>query len=72
MLQPQATQKVTAHIPIDLLEDAQAVTGKGITETIKIALGHLALTDIYQDLRKLRGKVNFTIDVNQLREGDEA
>ena len=42
MTHEQTTQKITAHIPIHLLHEAQAATGKGITETIKIALSQLA------------------------------
>jgi hypothetical protein len=61
------TQKITAHIPVDLLQDAQSVTGKGITETIKIALLQLAHTQTYDDLRKMRGKIKFSIDLNELR-----
>ncbi len=67
MLQAQ-TQKITAHLPVELLHEAQAVTGKGITETLKIALAQLARANTYEDLRKMRGKINFSIDVNQLRE----
>ena len=63
----QQTQKVTAHLPSDLLHEAQAVTGKGITETLKIALTQLARTKAYEDLRKMRGKVKFSIDIEELR-----
>jgi len=34
----RAIRKVTVHLPDDLLRDAQAATGKGITETIRKAL----------------------------------
>lgn len=61
------TQKITAHLPIDLLHEAQTVTGKGITETLKIALLHLARANAYNDLRKMRGKVQFSIDIEELR-----
>ncbi len=61
------TQKVTAHIPVNLLHEAQLVTGKGITETIKIALNQLARANAYEDLRKMRGKVKFSIDLEELR-----
>jgi hypothetical protein len=61
------TQKVTAHIPVNLLHEAQAATGKGITETIKIALTQLAHASAYEALRKMRGKVNFSIDLEDLR-----
>lgn len=61
------TQKITAHLPIHLLEEAQAVTKKGITETLKIALEQLARTQAYEGLRKLRGKVKINIDIHELR-----
>jgi len=66
MLNPQ-TQKITAYIPIDLLHEAQAITGKGITETLKIALAGLARAKAYDDLRSMRGKVNISINLNELR-----
>ncbi len=66
MLREQ-TQKITAHIPIDLLHEAQAATGKGITETLKIALSQLAHASAYEKLRKMRGKIKFSIDLNELR-----
>lgn len=61
------TQKVTAHLPIKLLHEAQEVTGKGLTETLKIALEQLSRTHAYEGLRKMRGKITFTIDPNDLR-----
>ena len=62
------TQKITAHIPKHLLVDAQAETGKGITETIRVGLEQLALAKTYDALRKKRGKVKFSISVDALRE----
>jgi hypothetical protein len=64
----EQTQKITAHIPVHLLQEAQAATGKGITETLKIALNQLAHAGAYEALRKMRGKVKFTIDLDDLRE----
>jgi hypothetical protein len=64
----ERTQKITAHISTNLLHEAQAVTGKGITETLKIALAQLARSNAYEDLRKMRGKVKFSIDLKELRE----
>lgn len=52
------TQKVTAHLPVKLLYEAQASTGKRLTKTLKIAL---------EQLRSLKGKIDFSIDVNELR-----
>lgn len=60
-------QKITAHLPADLLHEAQSVTGKGITETLKIALTHLTHAHAYEDLRKMRGKIKFSIDLDELR-----
>lgn len=62
-----ATQKITAHIPVDLLHEAQAVTGKGITETLKVALSQLARAHAYDDLREMRSKIKFSIDLKELR-----
>jgi hypothetical protein len=61
------TQKVTAHLPIKLLHEAQEVTGKGLTETLKIALEQLSRAHAYEGLRKMRGKIDFSIDVDELR-----
>ena len=63
----EQTQKVTAHIPVNLLHEAQEVTGKGITETLKIALTQLTHASAYEALRKMRGKVKFSIDLEELR-----
>jgi len=63
----EPTQKITAHIPVSLLREAQSVTGKGITETLKIALNQLARANAYEDLRKMRGKIKFSIDLDELR-----
>jgi len=63
----EQTQKITAHIPVNLLHEAQAVTGKGITETVKIALNQLAHAGSYEALRKMRGKIKFSIDLEDLR-----
>lgn len=60
-------QKITVHIPVDLLHDAQAVTGKGITETLKIALTQLARANAYDNLRKMRGKIQFSLNLTELR-----
>jgi len=61
----ERTQKVTAHIPVNILHKAQSVTGKGITETLKIALTQLARANAYEDLRKMRGKIKFSVDLDE-------
>lgn len=61
-------RKITAHLPADLLEQAQGATGKGVTETLRIALQRLAVSKAYADFRKMRGKVKLSIDLEELRE----
>jgi hypothetical protein len=62
-----AVKKVTIHVPAKLLAQAQKRTGAGVTETIRRGLRLVAAEDAFDGLRKLRGKVDFTIDVDELR-----
>ncbi len=61
------TQKITAHVPVDLLREAQAATGKGITETVCRGLALVATAKAAEDLRALRGKVRLDLDLALLR-----
>ncbi len=61
------TQKVTAHLPMELLRRAQAVTHTGITETLRRALDMLVEGQAADELRALRGKVHLKIDLRELR-----
>lgn len=63
-----AVRKITAHLPADLLQRAQEATGKGVTETLRIALQQLAVAKVYDELIALRGKVDLGIDYKQLKE----
>jgi hypothetical protein len=60
-------QKVTAHLPAELLRRAQEMTGQGITETLKRGLEELTTAEAYRRLRLLRGKVQLSIDLAELR-----
>ncbi len=62
------TQKITAHLPKALLESAQKASGKGITETLRLALEHLTRSEAYRELRALRGKVDMRYDYKSLRD----
>ena len=66
-LQTQKIQKITTHLPKELLQNAQKITHQGITGTIKIALQQLTNAQICNNIRKFRGKVKFSIDLNELR-----
>lgn len=62
-----AVKKVTVHVPCDLLARAQQRTRAGVTETIRRGLHLVAAEEAFDGLRKLRGKVKFSIDLAELR-----
>lgn len=64
----EGRQKITVQVPADLLAKAQAATGQGVTATVSEGLRMLATRAAYQRLRELRGKVEFSIDLDRLRE----
>lgn len=64
----KAVQKITLHVPEELLRRAQKSTGRGITETVRQGLRLVAARDTYRKLRDLRGKVKVDVDVETLRE----
>lgn len=64
----KADQKITVHVPADLLKNAQKQTGKGITATIRQGLSLVAAAGTYRRLRELRGKVAIKIDLEALRD----
>jgi hypothetical protein len=66
--QKNELQKITIYVPKLLLEDAQNATENNITETVKAALGLLITERAAQNLRKMRGKVKFSINIEALRE----
>jgi hypothetical protein len=65
-----AIRKVTMNLPAKLLADAQAATGKNATETVKIALQEFHQRWVQNELRKLRGKVKFSMTYQEMK-GDD-
>jgi hypothetical protein len=61
-------KKVTVDVPEELLRRAQKATGGGITATIRSGLQLVAARDAYDALRRLRGRVQFSVDWRELRE----
>ena len=61
------TTKVTVELPVELLDRARESTGEGITGTIRRGLELVAATRAQEQLRALRGKVKFSIDLDELR-----
>ena len=65
-------RKITAFVPAKTLESAQAYTGEGVTETLRIALERLARASFYEKLKALKGKVKFDdFDLDELRRDRE-
>lgn len=63
-------KKVTVLLPEDLLIRAQRTTRAGITPTLRKGLERLATDNVYENLRKLRGKVKFGMTWQEMR-GEE-
>ncbi len=63
-----AARKITVEIPSELLRKAQKSTGAGITATIRRGLELVAASRAYEELRRLRGRVKFSVDWKRLRE----
>ncbi len=63
-----ANRKITVQISDELLERAQRSSGKGLTATVRDGLRLVAAAEAYKGLRRLRGKVKFSLDLTRLRE----
>jgi len=61
------TRRVTANLPVELLQAAQEVTGRGITETIVEGLEHVRRRRFYEKAMALKGKIHLDIDIDKSR-----
>jgi hypothetical protein len=61
-------RKVTVELSADLLRRAQKSSGEGVTSTIRRGLELVAAGRAYRDLRKLKGRVAFSLDLDDLRD----
>ena len=64
-------KKITVEVPAELLESAQALTGEGVSETVRAALKKLAAIRAQREFAKLRGTYKFSIDLTELRKDRE-
>ena len=64
----RSVRKVTAELPRELLRKAQKATGDGTTATIRKGLELVAASRAYEEIRRLRGRVAFSVDWKKLRE----
>ncbi|MFZ1991230.1 MAG: hypothetical protein WAW96_15835 [Alphaproteobacteria bacterium] len=64
-------RKITVEVPAELLDMAQAETGKGISETVREGLKKLASMRAQKELLALRGKVKFSMTWQEMKEDRE-
>jgi hypothetical protein len=64
----EARRKITVLVHRELLGKAQKAAHAGIADTVRKGLELLVLSDVYDRLLKMRGKVKFSVDLNELRD----
>jgi hypothetical protein len=62
------SKKVTVNLPAELLERVQAATGRGITDTLVLALEEYDRREKQRELASLRGKIEFDLDLEYTRQ----
>ncbi len=60
-------KKITVEVPEELLKNAQAQTGEGISKTVRRGLQLLAATKSFQRLRNMKGKVRFSKTIDEIK-----
>ena len=63
-------KRITANLPEQLLDEATAVTGKGITETLIAGLELVRRSRAHAKATALRGRLKLDIDLESSRERD--
>jgi len=61
------TKKITVNVPEQILKNAMALTGEGITPTIVRGLKEIERCEKRSALRKLRGRVRFELNLEETR-----
>lgn len=62
------TRRVTANLPVALLERARRVTGEGITETLVRGLELVRRSAAAEKAARLKGRLRLDIDLEASRE----
>jgi hypothetical protein len=60
-------RKITVEVPSEDLEYALAYTGEGVTETVRTALRRFRSALAQKRAMELRGKVKFSLTLDELR-----
>jgi len=66
-LRMSAAREITVKLPADLLRKATRSTGEGVIPTIRRGLELVVAERAQEELRRLRGKVAFSIDWRKQR-----
>lgn len=61
-------RRITANLPEDLLDEAMAASGKGITDTLTEGLRLVKRTRAYVKAMRLKGKIKLDVDLERSRE----
>jgi hypothetical protein len=62
------TRRVTANLPVELLEEACKATGRGITDTLVAGLEMVRRSMAAKKAEKLRGRLKLDVDIEGSRE----
>jgi hypothetical protein len=63
----ERARKITVEVPLELLDKAQRASGAGITRTARMSLQLVAASQVYAQLRQLKGKVRFSRTLAELK-----
>ncbi len=64
----KSVRKITVLENRELLAKAQKAARAGVSETVREGLKLLAASNAYDQLLKMRGKVKFSVDLDELRQ----
>jgi hypothetical protein len=62
-----AQRKITLFVEEQLLADAQAASGLGVSEVVRAGLRTVVASAATRELRTFRGKAQLALDVDALR-----
>jgi transcriptional regulator of met regulon len=63
----ERVRKITVNVPVEVLDNAIRVTGKGVTLTVVEGLREIERRAKRSALRGLRGRIRFKLDLEETR-----
>jgi hypothetical protein len=63
----ERVRKITVNVPVEVLDNATRVTGKGVTLTVVEGLREIERRAKRSALRGLRGRIRFKLDLEETR-----